>query len=67
MELLNTDDFIALGCIHCYFMEIIREKLNSVKEDRNSHNEVAMAVLHGALVVCTTCHISVINKIMCKG
>ena len=37
LELLNTDDPVALDCLHYCFMGIIREELNSVKEDWNTH------------------------------
>ena len=37
MELPNTDDPLVLDCIHYCFLEIIREELNCVKEDWNSH------------------------------
>ena len=37
LELLNPDDPVVLDCIHDCFMVIIREELNSVKEDWNSH------------------------------
>ena len=36
-ELLNTDDPVVLDCLHYCFMGIIREELNSVKEDWNTH------------------------------
>ena len=50
MELLNTDDAIVLGYIHCCYMEIIREELNSVKEDSNNNifYDFTTAVPHGA-------------------
>ena len=37
LELLNTHDPVVLDCIHYCFMGIIREELNSVKENWNSH------------------------------
>ena len=37
LELLNTDGSVVLDCIHSCFMGIIREELNSAKEDWNSH------------------------------
>ena len=37
LELLNTDDPVVLDCIHYCFMGIIREELNSLKEDWNSY------------------------------
>ena len=37
MELLNTDDPVVLDCLHYCFMGIIRDELNSVKEDWNTH------------------------------
>ena len=37
LELLNTGEPVVLDCFHFYFMGIIREELNSVKEDWNSH------------------------------
>ena len=50
MELLNTDDAIVLGYIYCCYMEIIREELNSVKEDSNNNifYDVTTAVPRGA-------------------
>ena len=37
LELLNTKDPVVLDCIYYCFMGIIRQELNSVKEDWNSH------------------------------
>ena len=37
LELLNTDDPVVLDCLHYCFMGIIRDELNSVKEDWNTH------------------------------
>ena len=37
LELLNTDDPTVLDCLHYSFMGIIRDELNSVKEDCNTH------------------------------
>ena len=37
LELLNADDPVVLNCLHYCFMGIIREELNSVKEEWNPH------------------------------
>ena len=37
LELLNIDDPVVLECLHYCFMGIIRDELNSVKEDWNTH------------------------------
>ena len=37
LELLNTDDPVALDFLHDCFMGIIRNELNSVNEDWNTH------------------------------
>ena len=69
LVLLNTDDPFALECIHYCFMGIIREELNSVKEEWNSqiifrsHNSGSV----GSLVLCITCHICMINRIVSKA
>ena len=68
-ELLNTDDPFQLECIYYCFMGIIREELNSVKQDWNSqiisrnHSRGST----GFLVLCITCHICIINKIVSKA
>ena len=39
LELLNTDDPVVLGCLHYCFMGIIRDELNSVKEQWNKNTK----------------------------
>ena len=67
LKLLNTDDPVVLDCLHYCFMGIIREELLKKTGKPISYLEVTKAVPLGTLVVFITCHICMINKIVCKG